>query len=396
MPRAINKLNAVIIANLNERGLYSDGAGLWLQVSKWGTKAWIFRYMRFGKRHQMGLGPLHTVSLQEARTRARQARQLILDGKDPLGIKREAIVAEKVAKAKEKSFAECANEYLKAKISGFRNDKHRGQWRTTLEQYAFPVLGNIPVNQIDTPLVLKVLQPLWERAPETASRLRGRIERVLAFATVKQLRSGDNPARWHGHLKEMFAAKPDPKHHKALPFAELPAFMARLRAKESLSARALEFTILTAARTGEVIGATWDEIDLKAKMWTVPGERMKAGREHVVPLPDRAVEILEAMPKREGRIFALTDVAMRRCIRQMDANGYAVHGFRSSFRDWAGDRTAFAHEVIEFALAHKIPDKASASYRRYSALEKRRKLMEAFARYCNAPAIKGEVVALHG
>jgi integrase len=215
------------------------------------------------------------------------------------------------------------------------NDKHRAQWKSTLEHYAFPVLGSIPVGEVDTPLVLKVLRPVWDRTPETASRLRGRIERVLAFATVQGLRAGDNPARWRGHLQEMFAAKPKSNHHKAVPFDEVPAFMAELRGNGSLSALALEFTILTAPRTSEVIGATWDEIDLSAKTWTVPAERMKAKQEHVVPLSDRAVEILKALPQRTGVLFGLSNMAMLELLKGKLGNGYTVHGFRSSFRDWA-------------------------------------------------------------
>jgi integrase len=398
MGREIDKLSHFTIANAKKWGTYSDGAGLYLQVSKWGTKSWVFRYMLHGERHQMGLGSLHTVSLVEARARARQYRQIILDGKDPLELKREAIVAKKLAKARMKTFAECADEYIKAKVTdtAMRNDKHRKQWRESLEQYAFPAIGDLPVASIDTPLVLKVLQPIWDRIPETASRLRGRIERILAFATVREYRRGDNPARWRGHLKEMFAERSKQQHLAALPFDQLPAFMAELRNTDTVAARALEFTILTAARRGEVINAVWSEIDLDAKAWTVPAERMKAGEEHVVPLSDRAVEILKSAPGSEGRIFAISSTAMWSLTKAMAGREYTVHGFRSTFRDWAGDRTAYPHDVIEFALAHGIPDKASAAYRRYRALDKRRRLMADWARYCySPPVISGEVVSLH-
>jgi len=383
MGREINKLSQFKLASYTKRGAYSDGGGLYLQVSKWGTKAWIFRYERLGKRHLMGLGPLHTVSLAEARTRARQARQLILDGKDPLDIKRDNKVAEMLSKAKEKTFEECAEEYLRVKVASMGNDTHRKQWRSTLEQYAFPLLRAVPVNQIDTPLVLRVLRPVWDRTPETASRLRGRIERILAFAGVQGYRSkDDNPARWRGHLQEMFVTNGKQKHHEALPFDQLPAFMEGLRNADSLAAKALEFTILTAARTAEVLGADWSEIDLGSKLWTIPAERMKAKQEHMVPLSDRAVEILESLPSREGKPFVgLSKMSMWRLVR---GSGHTVHGFRSTFRDWAGDRTAYPHEVIEFALAHQIPDKASAAYRRYRALDKRRRLMADWARYCES------------
>ena len=396
MGREINKLNSYTIANAKKWGTCSDGLGLYLQVSKWGTKSWVFRYMRLGERHQIGLGALHTVSLSEARARAREHRQTILDGKDPLDLKRGAIAAEKIAKAKQKTFKECAGEYITAKVTdkAMRSDKHRKQWRESLEDYAFPIIGDLPVASIDTPLVLKVLQPIWERIPETASRLRGRIERVLAFATVQQYRSGDNPARWRGHLKEMFAERQKQQHFAALPFDQLPTFIKELRNNASLAARALEFCILTAARSSEVTGATWDEIDFNTVTWTIPAERMKAEEEHLIPLSDRAVEILKALPSREGRLFPIGHSAMWKIVKDMVDHDYTVHGFRSTFRDWAGDRTAYPHEVIEFALAHRIPDKASAAYRLYRALDKRRRLMGEWARYCSSTPAKAEVVAL--
>ena len=257
-------------------------------------------------------------------------------------------------------------------------------------------IGDLPVASIDTPLVLKVLQPIWERIPDTASRLRGRIERVLAFATVREYRSGDNPARWRGHLKEMFPTKGKQENLPALPFEQLPAFMAALRDTDKPTARALEFTILTAARTGEVIKADWSEIDLNAKTWTIPAERMKAEEEHIVPLSDRAVEILRSLPTEEGRVFHLGHNAMWDLMKAMRAD-CTVHGFRSSFRDWAGDRTAYPHDVIEFALAHKIPDRASAAYRRYRALDKRRRLMADWSTYCaTGPKLSQNVVAIGG
>lgn len=398
-----NKLTALKVNSLKKPGRYCDGLGLWLQVSDSG-KHWLFRYMRHGRARQMGLGPLHTVNLAEARVRARQARMLLLEGFDPIDVKHETSAAARIAAAKDKTFAECANEFLRVKLDGFKNDKHRAQWRSTLEAYAFPVIGNISVAKIDTPLVLKVLRPIWDRAPETASRLRGRIERVLAWATVQEYRAGENPARWRGHLQEMFAAKPKAKHHAALAHAALPAFMAELRQRDSLSARALEFAILTAARTGETIGARWAEIDLEAKVWAIPAERMKAGREHRVPLSQRAVEILKALPRNGGGFVfahpkapgAISNMAMLELLRGMKGNGYTVHGFRSTFRDWCGERTNYPRELIEFALAHKLPDKVEAAYRRDTAVEKRRRLMTEWARYCEMSAATSEVRALHG
>jgi integrase len=325
-------------------------------------------------------------------------RQTVLDGEDPLDKKREKLIAQKLAKAKQKTFKECAAEYITAKVTdkAMRSDKHRKQWRESLEDYAFPIIGDLPVASIDTPLMLKVLQPIWDRIPDTASRLRGRIERVLAFATVREYRSGDNPARWRGHLKEMFPTKGKQENLPALPFDQLPAFMAALRNTDKPAARALEFTILTAARSGEVRHADWSEIDLDAKTWTIPAERMKAEEEHVVPLSDRAVEILRSLPAGQGRIFPINHNGMWDTMKAMRAD-CTVHGFRSSFRDWAGDRTAYAHDVIEFALAHKIPDKASAAYRRYRALDKRRRLMADWSTYCaTGPKLSQNVVAIGG
>jgi integrase len=322
-------------------------------------------------------------------------RQLILDGKDPLDLKREAIVAEKLAKAKQKTFAECAEDYVRAKVTdaAMRSDKHRKQWRDSLKQYAFPIIGDMPVASIDTPLLLKVLQPLWQRIPETASRIRGRIERILAFATVQGYRSGDNPARWRGHLKEMFPDRSKQQNFAALPFDQIPAFMDQLRNDDRLAARALEFCVLTAARSSEVTGATWEEIDLTQRLWTIPAARTKTETEHVVPLSDRAVEILRSLSADQDRVFPIAHNGMWDITK---GGGFTVHGFRSTFRDWAGDRTAYPHEVIEFALAHSIPDKASAAYRRYRALDKRRRLMSEWSRYCYSPVTSGEVVALHG
>ena len=401
--RQANKLTALGIARLKVKGRYSDGHGLWLQVSEAGNKAWLFRYMLNGRARQMGLGPLHTVSLAEARIRARQARQVLLDGLDPLDAKRKAKTAARIEQLKTVTFKQCAEDFMKVRVRDFKNEKHRAQWRSTLETYAFPIIGSLPVAEIDTPLVLKVLRPLWERAPETASRLRGRIERVLAWATAQEYRQGDNPARWRGHLADMFPVRPKVKHHAALPYEELPAFMARLRGRDSISARALEFTVLTTVRTSEAIGARWDEIDLESKLWVIPAERMKADRPHRVPLSDRAVEILTALPRdtflfpgsRRGK--PLSNMAMLELLRGVDGNGYTVHGFRSTFSDWARDRTAYSRDVIELALAHKIKDKAEAAYRRKDALEKRRRLMVEWGRYCNLPPVAGEVVGLrHG
>ena len=305
------------------------------------------------------------------------------------------------------TFGQAADALLAAKESEWRNDKHRAQWRMTLTEYAAP-LAKMPVAEVDTEAVLLVLQPLWQKMPETASRLRGRIEKVLDAARAKGAIPRDriNPATWRGHLEHLLPkrSKLTRGHHAALPYADLPAFVAKLREREAVAARALEFTILTAARSGETMGACWSEIDLESKTWTVPAERMKAGRPHRVPLPERAIAILEEMAavrtgelvfpgQRAGR--PLSNMALEMILRRMGADGVTVHGFRSAFRDWAGDRTSYQREVIEAALAHVIGDRAEQAYRRSDALEKRRELMQAWAAYCE-PDKPANVIALRG
>jgi integrase len=385
--REANRLNAAKIAKLTEPGRHCDGLGLWLQISQFGTKAWIFRYKRDGRERQMGLGALHTVSLAEARERARIARQIVLDGDDPLEIKRAKRDGARADSAERIIFKDAAQRFLDLHESTWKNGKHREQWKSTLKTYAYPTLGTRPISAIDSALITEALQSIWTKKPETARRVKQRIERVIQW-----VRDG-KPLPMHGTSKRV-------RHHAALPFAELPAFMEELRSRDSISARALEFAILTAARTGEVIGAKWSEIDLDDGVWTVPAERMKGAKEHQVPLSKRAIAILEDLPReRGGYLFPgakakapLSNMAMLELLRGM--NGYTVHGFRSTFRDWAGDRTNFAREVIEHALAHQIKDKAEASYRRSAALDKRRRLMEEWAKYCCAPAVSANVVSL--
>ena len=397
--RGINKLTPRKIAATHKPGRYADGLGLYLEIRRAGNKSWSFRYMVAGRARELGLGPLHSVSLAEARNRAREARQLLLDGKDPIAVKREATASAKIERLKTMTFRQAALEFLRtSKVQAFKNDKHRKQWASTLESYAFPTLGDLPLQAIDTGLVLKTLLPVWKRTPETGSRLRGRIERVIDWAKPLGLFQGDNPARWD-LLKDHVPAKAKPEHHKALPYADLPAFMVDLRERNSISARCLEFTILTGVRTSEAIGAKWSEIDLDAATWTIPAARMKAKRDHRVPLSDRAVEILREIPKAKGQkeqglIFPsaargggkpLSNMAMLELLRGMAGNGYTVHGFRSTFSDWARDCTAYPRDVIEMALAHAIKDKSEAAYRRGDALDKRRRLMTEWARYCEAP-----------
>jgi integrase len=384
------------VSKLKKPGRYGDGHGLWLQISENGGKAWLFRYMLNGRARHMGLGPLDTISLAEARIRAREQRQLLLEGRDPLAVREEAITAIKLDAAKTKTFKQAALEFLKtSKVQSFKNEKHRKQWTATLETYAFPVIGGLPLAKIDTALVLSTIMPVWERTPETGSRLRGRIERVFDWAKPLKLYEGENPAQW-SLLKDHLPKKRKATHHHAMPVTELGAFMVKLRERDSLSAKALEFTILTAARTNETIGMKWDEIDFTKKVWAIPAERMKASREHRVPLSDRALAVLASVPRNgSSLVFPLSNMAMLELLKGMNGNGYTVHGFRSSFSDWARDYTSYARDVIEMALAHTIKDKSEAAYRRGDALEKRARLMSEWAKFCDSPSISATVTPIN-
>jgi len=394
-----NRLNSMRVAKLATAGRFGDGGGLYLRVAEYKTKAglaqsknWIFRFERGGRERLMGLGSVDTLSLAEARAKARECRQMLLDGIDPIearAAKRVAMMAPNVMP----TFAECARAFIKAHQSTWRNPVHAAQWPSTLERFAYPVVGNLPVDMIGTPEVLKILEPIWETKADTARRVRGRVEQVLDWAAARSYRKGENPARWNGHLKQLLpntAKSVRRKHHAALPYAETGAFVAELRAKRDISARALEFLILTAARTNEAIGARWSEIDFAEKLWTVPGERMKSGRPHIVPLSDRAIEILSNVPREadDGFVFIgrrahkpLSNMALLELLRGMRP-GFTVHGFRSTFRDWTGDSTNYAREVVEAALAHVVIDETEAAYRRSTAVQKRRRLMADWARFC--------------
>jgi integrase len=405
--RESGKLTARQVATLRKPGRYGDGGGLWLQItcafdgSRRVTKSWLFWFTSpNGRTRQMGLGAADTFTLADARERARQARKLVADGIDPIEARRQQRMAAKLDTARAISFRQAAEKYIGSHKAGWKNAKHAKQWPTTLEAYAYPIIGALPVAAFDTALTLKVLEPIWTKKPETAKRTRGRIEAILDWAAARGYRNGENPARWRGHLDKLL---PSPRkvravrHHPALPYAELPAFMAELRAREQgLSARALEFTILTAARTGETIGATWDEFDLKEKIWTVPAVRMKGGKDHKVPLCDPALEMLETLPRECGNKFvfagtskgaALSNMAMLELLKGMRL-GFTVHGFRSTFRDWAAERTNYPREVVEAALAHTIENKVEAAYRRGDLFEKRRRLMRDWARYCASRPIE--------
>jgi integrase len=376
-----------------------DGGCLYLQITR-GTggvrRSWTFRYEFDGRRYEMGLGGLHTLSLTEARDKARILRQQLLDDINPLEARRQARAARRVAAATAVTFQQCAEQYIAAHRAGWRNVKHAEQWPSTLAAFVYPVIGALPVQAVDTGLVLKCIEPIWTVKPETASRVRGRIEAVLGWATARGYRTGDNPAAWRSHMENLLPARAKVqaiKHHPALPYVELPVFMAELRVTDSLTARALEFTILTGARAGEVLGAQWGEFDLTNRTWTVPAPRTKRFREHRIPLGDRAVEILDGLPRDGQRVFTASRTGMLELLQTM--RPVTVHGFRSTFRDWAGDRTAFARDVVETALAHATGDKTEAAYRRLDALEKRRQLMAAWATFCST-TVTGDVVPLKG
>ncbi|MGS1015501.1 tyrosine-type recombinase/integrase [Allosphingosinicella humi] len=393
--RTLNKLSATQAAKITKPGRHSDGGGLYLFIDQHGRRRWIFMYVRDGRRTELGLGGGRDLSLANARAEAAKLREILAMGGDPK--------AERAKDERIPTFGECADAYVEAMKPSWRNAKHAAQWTMTLTKYAKPMRGK-SVNAISTQDVLDVLQGLWRRTPETAERLRGRIENVLDAAKAKGHRSGENPARWRGHLDQLLPKRQrlSRGHHAALPYDAMPDFMADLRGRSAVAARALEFTILTAARSGEVLGAQWDEIDTEKKVWTIPAERMKAGREHRVPLPPRAMEIVAAMAKlgTEGYLFPgpkpkkpLSSMAMAMLLRRMKAE-ITVHGFRSTFRDWASETTGFPHEVCEMALAHTIGNKAEAAYRRGDLFDKRRKLMEAWAGYC-AKKTGAQVVPLH-
>lgn len=405
MARPTNRLTHRTVTTLKEPGRHADGGGLYLQVDPSLAKRWVFVFQWQGRRKEMGLGPIALVGLGEARDAALEARKLVAKGINPIEARR----APKAAP----TFGEVADELLASLKSSFRNDKHRAQWKRSFEEHAKD-LRPIPVDKVTTPDVLEVLKPVWEATPDTGSRLRGRIERVLDAAKAKGYRSGENPARWRGHLAMLLTKRKQHEkgHHAAMPFDQVAAFMTALRQRPAVAARALEFTILTAARTGETRGATVGEFDLKAAVWTVPAERMKAGREHRVALSARAVEIVREMIAEATLILnqgeklpddllifpgpkggPMSNMAMDMLLRRMDAGEVTVHGFRSTFRDWAGETTNFAREVAEAALAHKVGDETELAYRRGDALAKRRKLMEAWANYCARPA-GGSVVPL--
>lgn len=386
--RARNKLSARQVATLTEPNIYSDGGGLYLRIRTSG-RSWFFIGTLHGKRIELGLGSALDVTLAKARERAAHIRAMLLDGIDPRVERAKA----KIAARPVVTFGAFAMELVDDIEDGFKNPKHRQQWRNTLKTYAKP-LFEVPVNEVTTEQILAVLQPIWLSKAETASRLRGRIERILDAAKVKGLRSGENPARGRGHLDLLLPkrGKASVKHHAALPFTEIAGFMTSLAQRPAVAARALEFTILTAARSGEARGMTWGEVNLEDKLWTVPASRMKAQVQHEVPLSDAAIAVLMAV-KEDGlkptdfvfpapRGGSLSDMALSQLLKRMERDDITVHGFRSTFRDWAGETTRFEREEVEMALAHTVASAVERAYRRGRALEKRRALMAAWATYC--------------
>ena len=373
--------------------MYADGGGLYLQISRFDTKSWVFRFTLDKKTRDMGLGPIHTISLSEARAEAEQCRKLVREGLDPIEQRKLARWQTRAEAKKVMTFKECAGKYISAHSEGWKSVKHAQQWTNTLTSYAYPTFGDLPVQAVDTGLVMRVLEPIWLTKTETASRLRGRIEKILDWASVRKYREGENPARWKGHLDTLLPARSKVqkvKHHSALPYAEAGLFMAELRHQDSVSARGLEFLILTAARTSEVLKATWQEIDIDDGLWTIPAERMKGAKEHRVPLSSAALNVLVEMKKSARNAFvfpgmrnntSLSNMVFLQLLKRMGRPGLTAHGFRSTFRDWAAERTNYPADVAEMALAHSVSNKVEAAYRRGDLFEKRRKLMEDWAAF---------------
>jgi integrase len=393
MAREVNRLNARSVATIAENGRHADGGGLYLSVSPNGGRRWVFLYRWHGKPTEIGFGSARDVTLARARELARQARANLAEGINPKDVRKSSKTA---------TFGECADRVIENMRPSWRNDKHAAQWKMTLERYAAPI-RHLPVDKVGTDDVLSVLKPLWNGKPETASRIRGRVERVLDAAKAQGLRSGENPARWRGHLDQLLPKRQrlTRGHHAAMAYAEVPSFISDLRSRRATAAKALEFAILTAARSGEVLGARWNEFDLDKAIWIAPPERMKAGREHRVPLSPRALQILTDLEYCRTSDFVfpgekvgrpLSGMSLEMVLRRMKIEDATVHGFRSSFRDWAAECTNFPNEVCEAALAHVIENKAEAAYRRGDLFEKRRKLMDAWAAYCGTPKT-GKIVA---
>jgi integrase len=397
-----NPPSAKEVAKLTKRGRYAVGHNVYLQVSEWGTRSWIFRYRVGGTARHMGLGPYDLLTLAEARERGYQARRQLLAGIDPLTEKRASKRERLLATAHAKTFKECATAYIAAHESGWKGSASRKQWQQSLKRYVYPKIGNLPVANVDLACVLSVLECIWTTIPESARRIRNRIELVLDWATARGLRQGDNPARWKGLLESLLPEKKPNgvEHLPAMKYADVPLFMARLRNEQGFAARALEFQILTGVRPGQACGARWSEIENDT--WAIPPERAKNGREHRIPLSHKAVQLLASLPRvddgqyvfpapRGGPMHAREAL---RVLHRLCPDRAVSHGFRSAFSDWAHERTSFAPYVIEQALGHVVGTAAERSYRRGDLLERRRQLMEAWAEYCGRPHVAGDVVPL--
>jgi integrase len=406
MAKQIERLNPLWVARCKKPGYHADGDGLYLQVSNTGSKSWVLRFMLQGKAREMGLGSLSLVPLAEARQKAKDQRKLLAEGIDPIAARDAQRNQHALEQARRKTFDECAEAYIEAHRAGWRNAKHAEQWTATLSTYASPVFGALPVQAIDTALVMKSLEPIWCEKTETASRVRGRVESVLDWATVRGYRSGENPARWRGHLDKLLPRRSKVakvKHHEALSYSEVAVFMRELHKRDGVAPKALEFVILTAARVSEAVNAKWGEIDLQQRLWTVPAERMKASREHRVPLCDAAVKLLKAQKEQRQSEYVfpgwrvnrpLTGAACLKLLDDMDRATLTVHGFRSTFRDWCAEQTNYPREIAEAALAHVLSDKTEAAYQRGDLLERRRLLMQAWADYCGRVRSTGKVTQI--
>ena len=406
MARTLHRLTATAVEKKRQPGYYGDGGGLYLQVSDSVSKSWIYRYSLDGRRREMGLGAYPEITLSAAREAAAEARALRESKKDPISVRDEGRARERLRAAQGILWGKAVDQFMGAHEGSWRNRKHRQQWRNTLDAYAKPVFGGLAVSSIGTPEVTKVLDPIWHEKPETASRLRGRIERILDWSKVRGYRAGENPARWRGHLDKVFPAPSKVrkvKHHAAVPIDDLPAVYSKLANSTGIAAKATMLAILTAVRPGEVTGALWAEFDRNAALWTIPAERMKADKEHRVTLSKEALVILEEMEEAKHSKFIfpghkankpLSLTSLSKALRLAGGGKATVHGTaRSTFKDWASERTAFPSEVSEMALAHSIGDKVEAAYRRGELLEKRRALMQQWATFLTTTA-KGNVVPI--
>ncbi|MGB7280525.1 MAG: integrase arm-type DNA-binding domain-containing protein [Pseudolabrys sp.] len=399
------RLSSLTVKHARKPGMLADGDGLYLQVTRANARSWIFRYYRNGKSREMGLGSLKAVSLAGARLKAAACRGLLADGTDPIAARDAKRTQQALEDARAITFDQCAEAFITAHGAAWKNQKHFAQWKATLRTYVSPVFGSLPVQVVDVALIMKVLEPIWTTKPETAARLRGRIESVLNWAKARGYRSGENPALWKGHLSNLLPAHSKiakVKHHAALPYDQTSHFMDTLRRQDGIAPLALEFAILTAARTGEIIGARWAEIDLETKVWTVPASRMKNGREHRVPLSVEALAVLTKVSEGEPDEFVfagrkkrpLSNMAFLMLLRRMGHDKLTGHGFRSTFRDWAAERTNFQAEIAEAALGHVVGNKVEAAYRRGDFFEKRRRLMEAWAQFATTAPSDAVVVSL--